>query len=1046
VAAAGHSSFPDRDVEDASAESIPRSPTVNRRAFGRFHVLGTLGEGGLGTVYEAYDATLARRVALKVVRAKSETLPEVAKFQQAQLIREAQSLARLAHPNVVTIYDVGTTDDHSVYLAMELVVGRTLKEAWTDANATRAQRLVWLTQAGRGLAAAHNAGLIHRDVKPGNILVANDQRVLLLDFGLAQNHDRVLPGQRSAMNDVPVPPVEAIEGTPAYMAPEQIAGQACTVATDIFAFCCVVFEVLAGEAPFPKDHLDARAQAIAKGIVKWPAAIPPSLRPLLAQGFQPDPRERGANLNALLVALDQLAVRPSQRAGLGALVLLALSLAVFTTIGMRPNQVQMHRGPCESPETALASEWNEEIRQRLQQSFAATSVQGAPRIWDRTATMLATWRDEWQQSLAQVCSLDSANSSNADRIVVEEMRGCLADARAEFVTLIDIWRTATAKQVLDSVAAATSLSAPAECLDREALMKRAPLPVLPDLRRAIQELRTRVRAVEILIGQYELDRARTAIEAILADPKTSDDPPLLADVIATRAWIAYLEGDAKLAAGTWLRRASLLAVLANRPSAAVSSLGRFWFAEGYQRYRFVDVADTLKLAVAEMERGGAPPHLQAFVAHLQAIELTQIGQHLAAIERMKFALEQNRLAGPQRVSSVARNLDALGVTYSLAGDHRHARYYYNEALQLRLRVMGQGHPDTLLARHYLAASLLQSDEPLLAQLESLTALRDCLLESGEFSACAEPQRRTIGMLIVVGRYAAALDAAQNVMTVESSRGRRTEPGAPWTKVEAARILDLRGESDAAWPLALSGLADLRAESAVHPESLIANLEVVAALQRRVGDLDGARASIEELHAILKPLDESRLTLMPRYLYEAAENALAVGDPQAIDFFEAAIAEQIAAGPTAVDLAALHRGLAQALLDHGETGLAWHYAHLASEELANVDGMSNHMLVNVAHTVAQIELAMKRPDEALVWLEYALSVFDFAEVAEHRLAPLYWTLAQIHVAGEDSKDAKVRARRAADLALRLTLAAGREGIVLAKKIRAWMKTVDWRDAT
>ena len=190
---------------------------------GRFEIRRRLGRGGLGVVYAAFDPELDREVALKLVRPDRS-----AGDDRERLLREARAMARLAHPNVVPVYEVGYDDDR-VFLAMERVPGRTLRE-WLQTPRTWREIVRMFLQAGRGLAAAHDAKLVHRDIKPDNVLVGDDGRARVTDFGLAHDDD-------------------AVGGTPAYMAPEQRAGGAVTAAVDQYAFAISLREALGDSAP-----------------------------------------------------------------------------------------------------------------------------------------------------------------------------------------------------------------------------------------------------------------------------------------------------------------------------------------------------------------------------------------------------------------------------------------------------------------------------------------------------------------------------------------------------------------------------------------------------------------------------------------------------------------------------------------------------------------------------------------------------------------------------------------------------------------------------
>ncbi|HKD42693.1 MAG TPA: serine/threonine-protein kinase, partial [Myxococcaceae bacterium] len=224
----------------------------------RFLVIEPLGEGGMGVVYAAYDPELDRKVAIKLLHPRVGDSADL----RARLLREAQAMARLSHPNVVSVYDVGTFKD-DVFVAMEFVDGRTLR-AWLKEKARSWREVLGVfRQAGQGLAAAHAAGLVHRDFKPTNVLVRKDEVVKVSDFGLALTHSSASRDSRAAMDAASVGPSSPRSdstaptlqsspgvGTPGYTAPEQLRGEAIDARADQYAFCVALYEALLGERPF----------------------------------------------------------------------------------------------------------------------------------------------------------------------------------------------------------------------------------------------------------------------------------------------------------------------------------------------------------------------------------------------------------------------------------------------------------------------------------------------------------------------------------------------------------------------------------------------------------------------------------------------------------------------------------------------------------------------------------------------------------------------------------------------------------------------------
>jgi hypothetical protein len=273
---------------------------------GRYAVLDVLGRGGMGVVVSAYDPELDRRVAIKLVSAAGE----VARAERRErLVREARAMAKIRHPNVVAVYEVGEHEGQ-VYLVMEQVEGGTLRQA-IDAMRAKGQAdwravLDLFISAGRGLAAAHAAGMVHRDFKPENVFVDRDGRVLVGDFGLVGTD----AGPDSTDGDAPVDErltrADVVMGTPAYMAPEQHTGESPDGRVDQFAFCVALFEALCGELPFSGDTRKDYVTSIMRGDIRDLAAtrrLPRWLREAIVRGLAPTPAARHRSIDALLVDL-----------------------------------------------------------------------------------------------------------------------------------------------------------------------------------------------------------------------------------------------------------------------------------------------------------------------------------------------------------------------------------------------------------------------------------------------------------------------------------------------------------------------------------------------------------------------------------------------------------------------------------------------------------------------------------------------------------------------------------------------------------------------
>src|ERR1022692_3659392 len=257
----------------------PPSPTPNDLV-GRYRLLRLVGRGGMGEVYAAHDPELDRRVAIKILRAKAR--PD--DIEAARLLREAQAVAKLSHPNVVAIHDVGTAAGR-MFLAMELVEGETLA-VWLDRRRHSIEEILRMfAMAGRGLAAAHRVGIVHRDFKPQNVMVSRDETARVMDFGLAAR------GGTASRNEPRLTRVGSILGTPLYMSPEQLLGQPVDPRADQFSFCVALWEALYGARPFEgATLLEIRLAVLGDRPRPGPlqARVPRRVRAMLERGLSVD--------------------------------------------------------------------------------------------------------------------------------------------------------------------------------------------------------------------------------------------------------------------------------------------------------------------------------------------------------------------------------------------------------------------------------------------------------------------------------------------------------------------------------------------------------------------------------------------------------------------------------------------------------------------------------------------------------------------------------------------------------------------------------------
>jgi len=388
-------------AEDPTAAASAAAMEARRSVLGHYRLEHRLGEGGMGVVHAAFDTDLERRVAIKLLHAGPSDA------NRARLLREARAMARLDHPNVVTIFDVDSIEGKDL-VVMELVEGTTLAEWLRAEPRPRAAILDAFQGAGRGLAAAHAAGMVHRDFKPHNVLRAGDGRCKVTDFGLARDAETQievadLPASASSSN-TPTPLVNltvsgAIVGTPAYMAPEQWASGTLGPAVDQFAFCVALWEALAGQRPFRGDTREALRAAIEGGPGSLdPAPIPRRLRPVLLRGLAVDPARRWPSMAALLEALSSR----RRTATWIAAGLAAVALATGAIVAMQSSSPASTRSPPDEVPSVTVPKRRAELIASIRKVDDTHYVVPRP-----TVDQLLTERTELEQGARPVAARDN---------------------------------------------------------------------------------------------------------------------------------------------------------------------------------------------------------------------------------------------------------------------------------------------------------------------------------------------------------------------------------------------------------------------------------------------------------------------------------------------------------------------------------------------------------------------------------------------------------------------------------------------------------------
>ncbi len=714
---------------------------------GRYVVLERLGAGAMGVVYSAFDPELDRKVAIKLLQPDAGG-PAIAASREARarLVREAQALARLSHPNVVAIHDVGVHGDE-VWIAMELVQGRTLRAWLGERRRGWREVLTVMTAAGRGLAAAHTAGLVHRDVKPDNLMIDADERVRVMDFGLARRgagEDRTLLASEGAMLSVDVTTADSLIGTPAYMAPEQFRGDAVGPAADVFAFCVTLWEALHGARPFAGKSLpELRDSVVAGKLVAPPAAreVPRRLRELLTRGLAADPSRRWTSMTALLAALARGQAGMLRRrwllAGAGVLALVA------GLLGAREASERRTIAACEAEGAAIHDDWSATARADIERAFLATGKAHAATVFAKTTPWLDRWASAWQAARTTACMHHRVDSDGDDELHARAS-DCLDEQRGRFTSLLHELAVADARTLNRATTAAAGLAPVADCTDPAALRAR-PLRS-PEQQAAARELDAAIARAVALKAMGDFKGGLVVAREVVAAAQAAG---ALATVAEGEQLVGVLQsdlGEHAAAEQSLLRALTAAREARSQRPALLSVLQLIWvvgdrltrFAEGKvwgeaARLEIGHLAGDTRPALASLHNNlGQLAQAQGASAEavpLQARALalwTELhgdwhplvalarnnlgnayngaGAFAEAIEQHERALEIREQALGEDHPAVAVSLSNLGLTYNRMGRYADALRVHERALAIRERVFAEDHPDLLESLNNLATT------------------------------------------------------------------------------------------------------------------------------------------------------------------------------------------------------------------------------------------------------------------------------------------------------------------------------------------------------
>jgi len=707
--------------EGPGAPVHPRASSVfdEGTQIGRYVVREVIGKGGMGVVYLAFDPELDRRVAVKLLKSRTAE----GTLDQAWLVREAQALARLSHPNVIAVHDVGTVEDgHSVFIAMEHVEGHTLRRWSKDQARSWADVVTAMRGAGAGLAAAHAAGLVHRDFKPDNVLVGDDGRVRVMDFGLARLRPTDSEPVAVPLEEPPTRPSDAsidsskfplardsapsltlageVYGTPAYMAPELYEGKPADARTDQFAFGVTLFEALYRIRPFDRTALQWPRDAPPVPRPAPPSDVPPRIHRVAMRAIAIDPGERYPSLEALL---DDLVVElPGTRRRTFALVgggLLAASGALALVLARSQAEAVAPPEPCQGFDARLAGIWDAPMKSTIERAFTETKASYANQTFASLARSLDTYASAWRTTATASCRATRVARSQTEE-ALSLVQACLDQRLEELGALTSVLAKADPALVEKADKAAWQLDPVAECTNVAAL--RAPDQPDPALVPRIAPALAYLAQAKAARAVGRMEDALTACSAASALAEKLAFEPLTAAIAQVRGGVLteqgkYEEAMVALEQAVWagMRGHHDALVAATAMTAARVS------ADGLGRPREADL--WIQLGAAEGARAGADRHFVMERLAAEGIVAAAKGDMLAAIASHERALAQAEGIHGRTDPAIWQYAQALAATLAKTGEYARAQAYYERALALREGSAGPNHPDVALILTSLGA-------------------------------------------------------------------------------------------------------------------------------------------------------------------------------------------------------------------------------------------------------------------------------------------------------------------------------------------------------
>ena len=686
----------------------------------RFELLERVGSGGMGTVYAAHDPQLHRKVAVKLLGGGNlgATHPVGPVGDARRMLTEARAMARVSHPNVITVFEVGEYEDDSgepvVFVAMEFVRGKTLRAWVQQQRPTPSEIVAAYAAAGRGLAAVHAAGLVHRDFKPDNVMISDDDgRVQVMDFGLARGGATIDHEATDASIEHPASSFVAeltrtggLAGTPAYMAPEQLGRGEVDHRTDQFSFCVALYEALCGKRPYPGNSPSEVAAAVltADEAPELPRGlVPRRVRVAIRRGLSPEPSERWPTMAQLI---DQLAPRRRRRALWAGVAVGSAGIAwgVFEHVNATP--------PCRDGEAAFADAWDASAAARIDQAYRGVDAEYARAAAAEVTRHLDTYREEWLAEYRAACEATHVGGSQSEERLDRRMR-CLDRRRGEIVAVVDVLASADAVAVENTSKVLDSLLDPRRCDDDAYLGDEKEPPASVEAQAEAEGIRHDAKKAELLWTSGATTEALALGRDALARAEQLDYLPALAEAELTCGRLEGLGGD-MMRGVELVERSYTSARAGGLPLVATSAAIE---RAGLSATTGPDNETWLRLARTEVEANHFE-HLRPSLLNAEATQKEFAGDRRGAVEA---GLQRAELieADCGRCELLASAYEGISYNYVQLGQYEDALRYAELAVEVADDTVPVDHPfrGTVLYRHGLVLEAMRRFEDAIVPLE-----------------------------------------------------------------------------------------------------------------------------------------------------------------------------------------------------------------------------------------------------------------------------------------------------------------------------------------